>query len=286
MSLDIKAFFHEKTATFSYILTDLTTKKAAILDPVLDYDLYSGRTRTIFADQLIAYSKKEQLSIEWILETHIHADHLTASHYLKEKLGGKTGIGSLIKKVLDLWVPIFNTYKDTPLDGSQFDFLFEDGDIFNIGHLDVKVLHTKGHTPACVSYLIDDCLFVGDTLFMPDIGTARTDFKGGSAAMMYDSIQKIFALPDDTKLFMCHDYPPKDRKICFMSTVKEQKEKNILVGHNISKEEYILLRNRKDQGKAVPQLMLSALQINLRAGSFGQAENNDIHYIKIPINTI
>jgi len=286
MALNIKTFFDSDTATFTHVVSDPSTQKCAIIDSVLDYDQYSGRTKTKSAEQVISYIHEEKLSVEWILDTHIHADHITASHYLKGKLGGKIGIGAKIKDVLALWVPIFNTNKDTNLDASQFDYLFEDGEVFKLGNVDVKVLHTPGHTPACSSYLIEDAIFVGDTIFMPDIGTARTDFPGGSAATLYDSVKKILSLPDETRIFMCHDYPPEGRDVVWLATVKEQKEKNILLQDGISKEEYVAVRNKRDEGKPVPKLLLPSIQANLRAGTFGLPEDNNIRYIKIPVDKI
>lgn len=284
MSINIKTFFDPDTATFTHIVSDPSTQKCAIIDSVLDYDQYSGRTKTKSADQVIDYVNAEGLAVEWILDTHIHADHITASHYLKTKLGGRIGIGERIKEVLALWVPIFNTNKDTKIDGSQFDHLFKDGDVFKLGNVDVHVLHTPGHTPACVSYLIEDAVFVGDTIFMPDIGTARTDFPGGSAATLYDSAQKILSLSDEKRIFMCHDYPPKGRELEWVVTVKEQKENNVLL--RISKAEYIIARNKRDEGKDVPKLLLPSIQANLRAGTFGDPEDNGIRYIKIPVDQI
>ena len=286
MTINIKTFFDSNTATFSHIVTDTSTQKCAIIDSVLDYDQYSGRTKTKSADQVVDYINEEKLSVEWILETHIHADHITASHYLKEKLGGKIGIGAKIKDVLALWVPIFNTNKDTTLDGSQFDKLFEDEEVFKLGNVDVKAIHTPGHTPACSSYLIEDALFAGDTIFMPDIGTARTDFPGGSAAALYDSVKKILSLPYETRIFMCHDYPPEGRNVGWISTVKEQKEKNVLIRDGISKEDYVAVRNKRDEGKEVPKLLLPSIQVNLRAGTFGAPEENNVRYIKIPVDKI
>lgn len=286
MAINIKTFFDPDTATFTHIVSDPSTQKCAIIDSVLDYDQYSGRTKTKSADQVISYINEEKLSVEWILDTHIHADHITASHYLKEKLGGKIGIGAKIKDVLALWVPIFNTNKDTHLDASQFDHLFEEAEVFKLGNIDVKVLHTPGHTPACSSYLIEDAIFVGDTIFMPDIGTARTDFPGGSAASLYDSVKKILSLPDETRIFMCHDYPPEGRDVAWLATVKEQKEKNVLLHDGISKEEYVAVRNKRDEGKAVPKLLLPSIQANLRAGTFGGPEDNNVRYIKIPVDKI
>jgi glyoxylase-like metal-dependent hydrolase (beta-lactamase superfamily II) len=286
MAINIKTFFDSDTATFTHVVSDPSTQKSAIIDSVLDYDQYSGRTKTKSADRVIAYINQEKLSVEWILDTHIHADHITASYYLKEKLGGKIGIGAKIRDVLSLWIPIFNTSKDTDLDASQFDHLFEDGSIFKLGNVDVKVIHTPGHTPACSSYLIEDAIFVGDTIFMPDIGTARTDFSGGSAGDLYDSVKKILSLPGETRIFMCHDYPPEGRDVAWIATVKEQKEKNILLHDGISKEEYVAVRNKRDEGKAVPKLLLPSIQANLRAGSFGVPEDNNVRYVKIPVDKI
>lgn len=286
MAINIKTFFDSDTATFTHVVSDPDAGKCAIIDSVLNYDQFSGRIKTKSADQIINYINEKKLSVEWILETHIHADHITASHYLKKKLGGKIGIGAKIKEVLALWVPIFNTSKDTDLDASQFDQLFNDGDIFKLGNIDVKVLHTPGHTPACSSYLIEDVIFVGDTIFMPDIGTARTDFPGGSASTLYDSVKKILSLPDETRIFMCHDYPPEARGIAWVATVKEQRTRNVLLHDGIAKEEYVTMRNKRDEGKAVPKLLLPSIQANLRAGSFGEPEDNNIRYIKIPVNKI
>ncbi|MBY0378746.1 MAG: MBL fold metallo-hydrolase [Gammaproteobacteria bacterium] len=286
MTIHIKTFFDPDTATFTYIVTDTSTNKAAVIDSVFNYDPCSGRTSTKSADEVIAYVKENNLSVQWILETHIHADHLTAACYLKEKLGGKIGIGSRIKEVLSFWIPIFNTAKDTPVDASQFDKLLTDNEVIKLGNVDIKVLHTPGHTPVCVSYLIEDAVFVGDTLFMPDIGTARTDFPGGSAETLYDSIKRILSLADETRIFTCHDYPPQGRETSSLSTVKEQKEKNVLINTTISKSQYIELRHKRDEGKSVPKLLLPSLQVNLRAGKLGESESNNISYIKIPINKI
>lgn len=286
MTITVKTFFDKDTATFTHIVSDPSTKQAAIIDSVLNYDQYSGRTNTKSADLVISYINENELTVQWILDTHIHADHITASYYLREKLGGKIGIGAKIKDVLALWVPIFNTANDTKLDASQFDCLFDDQQIIKLGNIDIKVMHTPGHTPACASYLIEDSVFVGDTIFMPDIGTARTDFPGGSAAQLYESVRKLLNLPDETKIYMCHDYPPEGREVTWISTVREQKTKNILIHDNISKEEYIATRNKRDEGKPVPKLLLPSIQANLRAGTFGHAEQNGRKYIKIPVDTI
>ena len=284
--MHIHHFFDKDTATFTYIVSDEATKKCAVIDSVLDYDMNAGKTSTTSADKVISYIKENELDVEWILETHAHADHLTASHYLKEKLGGKIGIGEHIKAVLDFWVPLFNIVHDTPLDGSQFGHLFKDGEIFKIGTIEVTVMHTPGHTPACLTYIIGDAAFVGDTIFMPYVGTARTDFPGGSAQILYQSIQKLLSLPENTKIYTCHDYPPEGKEVGYVSTVADQKLQNTMVHQGVSEAEYVAARNAKDKGKAVPRLLLPSIQVNLRAGNLGKAENNGIQYIKIPLNKL
>ncbi len=284
--MQIHHFFDQDTATFTYVVSDPKTSKCAIIDSVLDYDMHAGKTTTVSADKVIAYVIEQGLSVEWILETHAHADHLTASHYLREKLGGKIGIGEHIKEVLKFWVPLFNTAHDTSLDGSQFDHLFKDGETFAIGSIEVKVMHTPGHTPACVTYLMGDAAFVGDTIFMPYVGTARTDFPGGSAQTLYRSIQKLLSLPESTRIFTCHDYPPQGQPEGYVSTVADQKAKNSMVHEGVSEAEYVAARNAKDVGKAVPRLLLPSIQVNLRAGDLGKAENNGVQYIKIPLNKL
>lgn len=286
MSIAIKTFFDLQSSTFTHVVIEAVSKKAAIIDPVLDYDQYSGRSNTQSADRLIDYIKDNSVEVEWILETHIHADHITAAHYLKQKLGGKIGIGSKIKDVLDYWVPVFNTAHDTDVTASQFDHLFADGEEITLGNVPIKVLHTPGHTPACASYLIEDAVFVGDTIFMPDQGTARTDFPGGCAEMMYESIKKILSLPEHTKIYMCHDYPPEGRDIAWVTTVKEQKEQNIMIHEGVSKTEYVATRHKRDHGKAVPKMLLPSIQANMRAGTFGACESNNTQYIKIPVDKI
>jgi glyoxylase-like metal-dependent hydrolase (beta-lactamase superfamily II) len=284
--MHIHHFFDKDTATFTYVASDEVTQKCAIIDSVLDYDMNAGKTSTVSADKVIAYVKENKFTVEWILETHAHADHLTASHYLKEKLGGKIGIGEHIKDVLEFWVPLFNTAHDTPLDGSQFDHLFKDGEVFKIGSIEVKVMHTPGHTPACLTYIMGDAAFVGDTIFMPYVGTARTDFPGGSAQTLYESIQKLLSLPENTKIYTCHDYPPEGKEVGYVSTVAEQKAQNSMVHQGVSEAEYVSARNAKDKGKAVPRLLLPSIQVNLRAGDLGKAENNGIQYIKVPLNKL
>lgn len=281
--MHIESFFDTATATITYVVADLNTNQCAIIDSVHDFDLYSGHISTKSADKVIQYIKKNNLKVEWILETHVHADHLTAAHYLKENLGGKIAIGENIKKVLSYWIPIFNTAKDTPSDGSQFDVLLRDGDTFQIGNLTVTVMHTPGHTPDSVSYHIENAIFVGDAIFMPYVGTARTDFPGGNAETLYHSIQKIFALPDDTRIFTCHDYPPEGQNPAWESTVGQQKKMNILINSSVTEDEFIIVRNKKDENKPVPKLLLPSIQVNLRAGRLGELESNGKHYIKIPI---
>lgn len=284
--MDIKSFFDPVTATITHVVSDPTTKHCAIIDPVHDFDLNSGRLVNTSADTIIDYIKQMNLQVEWILETHMHADHLTAASYIKQKLGGKIAIGENIKKVLSYWIPIFNTNADTPADGSQFDMLFADGAQFKIGNLNVNVIHTPGHTLDCVSYYINDAIFVGDTIFMPYVGTARTDFPGGSAETLYRSIQKILSLPDETRIHMCHDYPPEGQNPAWVSTVAEQKKKNIMINETVSEKEFVIARNKKDFNKPVPKLILPSIQVNLRAGNLGVPQSNKVNYIKIPINKL
>jgi len=284
--MNIQHFFDKETATFTYVVSDEATKKCAIIDSVLNYDAFSGRTSTTAADAVMAYVQSQGLTVDWLLETHIHADHLTASHYLQQKLGGKIGIGEQVKSVLAFWVPLFNTEQDTALDGSQFDHLFTDGEIFNIGSIEVQAIATPGHTPACMTYLMEDVAFVGDTIFMPYVGTARTDFPGGSAQTLYQSIQTVLSFPEQTRIFIGHDYPPEGQSERHVCTVADQKANNAMVHDGVSETEYVTARNAKDQGKAVPRLLLPSLQVNLRAGQLGMAEKNGVQYIKIPLNQV
>ena len=282
--MKIQHFYDQETATFTYIVIDEKTQKCAIIDSVLDFDITSGRASTKQANLIIDYVKTQNLQLEWILETHIHADHLSASQYLKEKLGGKIAIGEKITEVIKFWTPIFNSSQDTKI--TQFDKLFNDNEKFFIGTIEAKIIYTPGHTPACATYLIEDCAFVGDVIFTPQNGTGRTDFPGGSAKDSYDSIQKLLKLPDATRIFVGHDYPIEGQQPQHLCTVLEQKKSNILINEKISEEHYILERNQRDIGKKVPKLLLPALQFNMRAGSFGEPENNSTFYIKIPINKI
>lgn len=284
---DVMGFFDEGTATWSYVVWDahLPEKPCAIIDSVLDFDLSSGRSHTHSADRIISFIKQNNLTPQWILETHIHADHLTASAYLKQQLGGKTAISKHILKIIETWEPVFNNSADTPHTGEQFDHLFDDDEAFKIGSIDAKIFHTPGHTPADTAYLIGDSLFVGDAIFLPDVGTGRCDFPGGDAADSYESTRKIFALPDDTRLFVGHDYPPENRGPACLTTVGEQKKYNIRAHEGIGRDEYISKRRSDDTAKPVPHLLLPSIQVNLRAGSFG-APANGVHYVKIPVDKI
>lgn len=284
---DIKMFFDEPTFTFSYVVSDPETKKAAIVDSVLNYDPKSGRTSKTSADEVIAYLKDQGLDVEWILETHVHADHLSAAPYLKEQLGGKLAIGSNIKVVQDVFGKVFNAGTEFKRDGSQFDVLFEDGEIFKVGEIEAKAIHTPGHTPACMTYVIGDAGFVGDTLFMPDYGTARCDFPGGDARTLYRSIQKIFALPEETRLFMCHDYKAPGRdEFAWETTVGDEKAKNIHVHEGVSEDEFVEMRTKRDATLDMPVLILPSVQVNMRAGETPPAEDNGIRYLKIPLDAL
>ena len=280
----IKAFFHKDTSTMTYVVWCEATKKCAIIDSVLDYDPNAGRTSTHSADTIIAFINEHNLSAQWILETHIHADHLTAASYLKEKLNAKTALGEHIKEVLEFWIPLYNAQKDIPADASQFDHLFQNEETFKIGNLNATVIHTPGHTPACVSYHIEDSLFVGDSIFMPNLGTARVDFPGGSAETLYQSIQTLFTLPDETKIFVGHIYPKPHEPLVFETSIDEQKQHNIMLNATTSLEDYRERREARDKTLGTPRLLLPSLQVNLRAGGFGDPESNGTHYIKIPLN--
>ena len=285
MSPDVTPFFDEVTNTVSYVVRDPTSRQVAIVDSVLDFDQPSGRTRTDSADRIIAHIRENALEVAWILESHVHADHLSAAPYLQEELGGRLGIGANITIVQDTFGKIFNEGTEFQRDGSQFDRLFEDGDSFHIGQMRADVLHTPGHTPACMTYVIGDAAFVGDTIFMPDFGTARCDFPGGSARAMWDSVQKILSLPDETRLFNCHDYKAPGRaEFAWESTVAEQKAKNIHVGAGSSREDFVRMRTERDATLNMPKLILPSLQINMRAGHFPPPEDNGASYLKVPLN--
>ncbi|WP_374369496.1 MBL fold metallo-hydrolase [Dongia sp.] len=284
---EVHGFFDPDTFTVSYVAFDPATKKAAIIDSVLDFDPASGRTKTKSADQLIAFVAQHGLSVEWLLETHVHADHLSAAPYLKEKLGGVLAIGTEIVTVQDTFGKVFNAGTEFARDGRQFDRLFKDGDTFKLGSIEARAMHTPGHTPACMTYLIGDAGFVGDTLFMPDYGTARCDFPGGDAATLYRSIQKLFALPEATRLFMCHDYLPAGRdKYIWETTVGEEKRNNIHVGGGKSEADFVAMRQARDKKLDMPRLILPSVQVNMRAGHMPPAEENGLSYLKLPINAL
>jgi glyoxylase-like metal-dependent hydrolase (beta-lactamase superfamily II) len=285
MSPEVTAFFDEATFTVSYVVRDPMSRKVAIIDSVLDFDPASGRTDTHSADRIVAFVREREYEVEWLLETHVHADHLSAAPYLQEKLGGKIGIGENITIVQNVFGKVFNEGTEFRRDGSQFDRLFKDGDSFHIGQLRGDVMHTPGHTPACMTYVIGDAAFVGDTIFQPDYGTARCDFPGGSAEQMWDSVQRILSLPDETRIFTCHDYKAEGRNhFAWESTVGEQKAKNIHVGQGHTKEEFVARRKARDATLGMPRLILPSLQVNMRAGHFPEPEDNGVSYLKLPIN--
>lgn len=282
----VHGLFDPATWTVTYVVFEKEGSACNIIDPVLDYDPKSGRTRTDTADTLIKFIEEKKLRVEWILETHAHADHITAAAYLKHKLGGKTAIGEHIPSVQKVFKDIFNLESGFATDGSQFDHLLKEGEEFHFGALAGTTMFVPGHTPACVAYKVGDAVFVGDTMFMPDVGTARCDFPGGDPRVLYGSVRKILCLPDDTRLFMCHDYPPTDRPISFESTVAEQRQKNIHVHDGISEAEFVKMRTERDATLEMPVLILPSVQINIRAGEMPPAEANGVAYLKIPVNAM
>jgi glyoxylase-like metal-dependent hydrolase (beta-lactamase superfamily II) len=286
MKPDVKAFFHEPTYTVSYVVSDPASRKAVIIDSVLDYDNSSGRTATPAADGIIDYVKTSGLDVEWILETHVHADHLAADPYLQSKLGGTTGIGGVVSTVQATFKGVFNFGEDMRIDGSQFQHLFADNEKIDVGGMTLEVLFTPGHTPACVTYKIGDAVFVGDTLFMPDYGTARCDFPGGDARTLYRSIRKILDFPPQTRLFMCHDYGPNNRDFAWETTVAEQRAKNIHIHDGISEEEFVKMRTERDATLSMPVLIIPSIQVNMQAGHFPKAEGNGVSYLKIPLDIL
>ncbi|EBA10619.1 MBL fold metallo-hydrolase [Roseobacter sp. CCS2] len=287
MTPKVKAFFDTATNTVSYAVQEPEGRTCAIIDSVLDYDQAAGRTNTQSADEIIAWIKSEDLQVAWILESHVHADHLSAAPYLQEHLGGKIGIGANITVVQDTFGKVFNEGTAFQRDGSQFDALFEEDDSFHIGQMRADVLHTPGHTPACLTYVIGDAAFVGDTLFMPDFGTARCDFPGGSAEDLYASIQKILALPDDTRIFVGHDYKAPGRdEFAWETTVGEQKALNVHIGEGRPLDEFVTMREARDAKLGMPRLILPSLQTNMRAGHMPEPEENGQSYFKVPINAL
>ena len=285
MNAIIQQFFHPGTFTFSYVVSDPSTKRAAVIDSVLDYDEKSGRVATDAADNLIAYLQSNDLAVDWILETHAHADHLSAAQHIKTQSGGDTGIGANIQGVQEAFRTICNLRDDFRSDGSPFDRLFDDDDTFRIGNLDAQVLHTPGHTGDSVTYVVGDAAFIGDTMFMPDSGTARCDFPGGDAKQLYQSIKRILSLPSSTRLFMCHDYGPGGRDYRWETTVADQKMNNIHVHDGVAEDEYVAMRRTRDAELRVPSLLLPAVQVNIRAGRLPDAESNGSSYLKISRNS-
>jgi glyoxylase-like metal-dependent hydrolase (beta-lactamase superfamily II) len=284
---DVKAFFDPATNTVSYVVSDPQTKQAAIVDSVLDYDPKSGRTSRASADAVIAFVRDEGFTVQWILETHVHADHLSAAPYLKDQVGGTLAIGSNIRTVQDVFGKVFNAGTEFARDGSQFDRLFEDGETFMLGSIEAKAIHTPGHTPACMTYVIGDAAFVGDTLFMPDYGTARCDFPGGDAHALYRSIQTLYALPDETRLFLCHDYLPEGRDTYqWETTIGAQKAGNIHVHQGVSEEAFVAMRTARDATLAMPVLILPSVQVNMRAGHMPPPDGNGLTYLKIPVDAL
>ena len=285
MHADIQHFFDENTNTFSYVVSDPVTRQCAIIDSVLDYDPASATTSTIHADEIIAYIQKNELTVEWILETHVHADHLTASQYLKEQLGGKIAMSHKISIVQETFSAIYNLDIKYFNSHQSFDYLFDDHETFTIGELQAYNIPTPGHTPACLSYVIGDAVFVGDTLFMPDYGTARCDFPKGSAGQLYDSVQLLYELPEETRVFLCHDYLPESRERYEHETLlKTQKEQNIHIHTGVRKAVFIEMRTQRDATLTMPKLILPSIQINMDAGKFPQPEANGIRYLKLPLN--
>ena len=280
---EVKAFFDNDSNTFSYVVTDPATKKAAIIDSVMDFDYASGTISYDHADMIIEYVTTQKLDLEWLIETHVHADHLSAAPYIQQKLGGKLGISNRISEVQKVFGKMFNAGTEFERDGSQFDQLFADRDRYKIGELDGVAIATPGHTPACMVHLIGDAVFVGDTLFMPDGGTARADFPGGDARTLYQSIQKILALPDETRMFVCHDYAPNGREFLWETTVGAQRANNIHVGNNASEDGFVEMREKRDASLAMPRLIMPSIQVNMRAGHMPDAEENGATYLKVPI---
>ena len=283
----IKAFFDEYTNTVSYVVSDPKSLSCAIIDSVLGYDIYSAYTSNESIEKIVKYIHDNNLKTQWILETHAHADHLSGASVLKSKLGGEIAMGCNLPLVQKAFGKIYNENSEINRKGSQFDRLFNDGDKFQVGTLNVTVMSVPGHTPACVAYYISDALFIGDTLFMPDYGSARCDFPGGDAGTLYESVQRIYQLPGKTRLFLCHDYKTKNRNYYkWETTVNEQKEKNIHLNNSVDKQTFIEMRTKRDKTLKTPKLLLPSIQVNMRAGRLPKAENNGKHYLKIPINTV
>jgi len=285
-AIDVQAFFDPKTWTVSYVLSDPATRGAAVIDPVLDFDMKSGTTATDSADRLLGYVRERELQVEWILETHAHADHLSAARYLQGQVGGRIAIGERIREVQAVFRKLYNLERNFLPDGSQFDHLFRDGEVFRIGSLEVTAMLVPGHTPADMAYAVGDAVFVGDTLFMPDVGTARADFPGGDAHALYRSVRRILDLPAQTRVYVCHDYPPQGREPRWETTVAEQRAGNIHVRDGITEEAFVAMRQARDATLDVPTLILPAIQVNVRAGALPPADDNGVAYLRIPLNAL
>jgi glyoxylase-like metal-dependent hydrolase (beta-lactamase superfamily II) len=286
MKAQIKSFFDKATWTFAYVVSDPEARVCIVIDPVLNYDPKSGRTLTQSADQVLEYITSNQLQLEWILETHAHADHLTAAKYLQDMLGGKIAIGEKVQKIQGVFKGIFNLGDEFKADGSQFDHLIKDGENISFGNLNIESIAVPGHTPACLAYKIDDAIFVGDTLFPSDVGTARCDFPGGDASTLYKSIKNILSYPESTNLYMCHDYPPTNRQVIGRTTVGEQRENNIHIRDGVTEDAFVQMRKARDATLEVPVLLLPSIQVNIRAGAMPPKEDNGTSYMKIPINLL
>jgi len=283
----VKSFFDKTTSTVTHIVYEAVGTKCAVIDSVMDFDPKSGRMSTTSADLVIDFVRDNNLEVEWLLETHAHADHISAAPYLRKHLGGAIGIGKNIQNVQSVFKKVFNLGSEFNINGEQFDYLFSDDEIFHIGALEVRAMHVPGHTPADMAYLVEgNVVFIGDTLFMPDVGTARCDFPGGDAHILYKSVHKLFSLPSETRLFMCHDYPPLGRKPAWETTVGEEMKKNIQIHDGISEEQFVEMRSRRDVTLEMPTLILPSIQINIRAGELPKPENNGVSYLKIPLNSL
>ena len=283
---EVLAFFDEPTNTFTYVVKDPASKACAVIDSVMEIDYAAGRLSLNGADKIINYIRSQNLELQWIIETHVHADHLSAAPYIQEQLGGKIGIGAEITTVQHTFGKIFNEGTEFCRDGSQFDHLFKDGDEYMVGEMRCYALHTPGHTPACMTHIMGDAGFVGDTLFMPDGGSARADFPGGDAKILYRSIQRILSLPDELRLFMCHDYMPNGRDVEYQTTVKQQRENNVHVHQGVSESDFVAMREKRDATLGMPRLILPSLQVNMRAGHLPKADTNHVVYLKLPLNLL
>ena len=282
----VKTFFDAPTWTFTHVVYEKPGSQCAIIDSVLNYDPKSGRTSTHSADEVIAFSREQNLKVEWIFETHAHADHLTAAPYIKSHTGGKMAIGEHIQGVQKVFKNIFNLEDTFQANGSQFDYLIKADEQLPLGNLKIQSLFVPGHTPACMAYVIGDAIFVGDTMFMPDVGTARCDFPGGDAKTLYQSVKKILSFPNETRLYMCHDYPPSNREVEYMTTVGDERKRNIHVHHGISEQDFVAMRTARDATLEMPVLILPSVQVNIRAGEFPPKESNGVSYLKIPLNAL